>query len=223
MKAGSAPGARHHLGAERRRARIHEFERAADVVGRDHALLDQQLLDGVDHQFVGTGAVGHLDRLVRMVVAVHGHARDRARDRAHAMMVSGQAGLEPMLEDLELQQVLGAALVVGPDVGLADAHAVERALGQAVEAVGELLGIGELAAQPLDHAGAAARIDRHAAMAGRVRGDDAHRVARAEARGHRLPSISAMRRSISARVISPFSTTRVATATAHLSKYPRRR
>jgi hypothetical protein len=65
-----APRLGHHLGAERGRARVHELERLADVGRRDDALLDQELLDRMHHQLVVTGAVGHLDRIVRMVVAV---------------------------------------------------------------------------------------------------------------------------------------------------------
>ena len=37
LKAGIDPGARHHLGAERRRARIQHLDLAADLVGADQA------------------------------------------------------------------------------------------------------------------------------------------------------------------------------------------
>src|SRR6187402_1687304 len=87
-----------------------------------------------------------------------------------------------MLVDLELKHVLVAALVAGPDVSLPDAHAVERALGQTVESVGQLLGIREGAANALDRALAPARIDRHAAVARRIGGGDAHLITRGKFR-----------------------------------------
>src|SRR4051812_15187017 len=122
-----------------------------------------------------------------------------------------------MLVDLKLEHVLVAAPVVWPDVNLADAHAVERAFGQPIEAVGQLLGIGEGAANALDDALAPAGIDGNAAVARRIGAGDAHLVARSEFRvddlAHglllSLSLISAARESTSARVSTPFSCIRL--------------
>ena len=79
----------------------------------------------------------------------------------------GLLGLfQPMLVALQLEHVLVAALVVGPNVGVVDAHPVKRTLGQSIETVGQFLGIGKGAADALDRADVAARIDRHAPVAG---------------------------------------------------------
>src|SRR6185437_6423062 len=72
-----------------------------------------------------------------------------------------------MLIDLDLDGVLRRPAIVGPQLALAEAHAVERLLRRARTIVGELLGIGEGAAQPLDLAGLAADVPGRAQMAGR--------------------------------------------------------
>jgi hypothetical protein len=63
------PGLGDHPRAERRRARLHRLDLAADLPGGQHALLDQQFAHGT---FEGEKAVllGLLDRRVAIVVVV---------------------------------------------------------------------------------------------------------------------------------------------------------
>jgi hypothetical protein len=65
-----APGARHQPGAIGRRARIDRFDHAAQVVGREHALLDQQFAHRLGHQLVVVVGMVLDVRLVRMRVIV---------------------------------------------------------------------------------------------------------------------------------------------------------
>ena len=51
-------------------ARVHELQRLADVLASDHALLDQEFFDRVDHDLVLTRALVHFDRIVRVIMAV---------------------------------------------------------------------------------------------------------------------------------------------------------
>src|SRR5258708_2987035 len=97
--------------------------------------------------------------------------------------------------------------IVRPQLAVAEAHAVERLPRQAGAVVGELLGIGEGAAQPLDFAGLAADVPGRAQMAGR-RGA-AHRDPRTRReagrqRLRRLAHGAACRASISA-ILRPSS------------------
>src|SRR5689334_23247925 len=66
--------------------------------------------------------------------------------------------LQPVLVDLDLDRVGIATAIVRPDVALAEADAVERLGRQARTVVGQLLGVGEGAAEPLDHPGMAADV-----------------------------------------------------------------
>src|SRR5262249_6373135 len=86
-----------------------------------------------------------------------------------------------MLEDLHADAVAGIAAIVRPNRALGEAHAIERQ-HRSGPVVGELLGVAEAAAQPLDHAGLAADIGRGADMARRVAAAHPDWVARAEAR-----------------------------------------
>src|SRR5438094_958591 len=70
--------------------------------------------------------------------------------------------LQPMLIDLDVDRVLRRPRIIGPDIALAEAHAVERLRRQARSVVGELLGIGEGPAQTLDDSAAAADLDNQA-------------------------------------------------------------
>src|SRR5438552_2057178 len=67
-----------------------------------------------------------------------------------------------MLEDLHLDQIARASAIPGPHLVLQKAHAIEYFLGLAVEAVGELLGIGKCAADALDLTRLTADIARRA-------------------------------------------------------------
>src|SRR5688572_26189754 len=91
-----------------------------------------------------------------------------------------------MLEDLDLQHVGVAAAVIRPHVLLAEAHAVQRLRRQAVAHLGELLGVGEAAAQALDGAGVAANVERRADVAQRRGLAHAHALAHLEAGRHGL-------------------------------------
>ena len=75
LKSGIDPGAGDHLGAQRRRAAVHEVDLGGDLLRRQHALLDQQRADRLLQHLVGAGrtrVVVLLRRRVRMgmVVAV---------------------------------------------------------------------------------------------------------------------------------------------------------
>src|SRR6185437_11109959 len=87
-----------------------------------------------------------------------------------------------MLIDLDLDGVLGRPAIIGPQLALAEAHAVERLLRRARTIVGELLGIGEGAAQALDLAGLAADVPGRAQMARRRHAAHRDPRARREAR-----------------------------------------
>src|SRR3954462_116913 len=86
-----------------------------------------------------------------------------------------------MLVDFHLDEVFGPRIISGPDIRLPEPDAIEHAARLAVEAVGELLGIGKAAADPLDLALLAADIGGRAAMARRIHALDAHAVADVEA------------------------------------------
>src|SRR5271166_4941398 len=86
-----------------------------------------------------------------------------------AMCVSLASGrLQPVLIDLDVDRVVRRAGIVGPDVALAKAHAVERLRRQARPVIGQLLGIGEGSAKPFDDAAAATDVPGGAQMARHV-------------------------------------------------------
>lgn len=118
-----------------------------------------------------------------------------------------------MLVDFDVDRVATPAAIIGPDLGLVEADAIQR-FGDRRDAVGQVLGIVEIAAHALDPPGLAADVERRADMAAARIGDqDADGVAGLEA-PHRpvppAPACAAMRASISARVKMPFSTSRLA-------------
>ena len=67
---GIDPGARHDLGAERRRARIQHLDLATDLVGADQLLLDQQLANRRLHDVVVAGLPGLADLGMSVVMPV---------------------------------------------------------------------------------------------------------------------------------------------------------
>src|SRR5260221_13915980 len=86
-----------------------------------------------------------------------------------------------MLEALHVDAVAVVAAIVRPDRALGEANAIERQ-HRSRSVVGELLGIAEATAQPLDLAGLAADIGRGADMPRRVAAAHPDAVARAAAR-----------------------------------------
>src|SRR6185295_7258750 len=117
---------------------------------------------------------------------------------------------QPVLVDLDLDRVGLRAAVIGPDLLLDEAHAIERAGRQTIAAEGQLLGIGETAADAFDHAGLAADVVGRAQMAWRIGAPHGHGIAGLEARTHascsgRWPA-SAMRRPNSSVVRTPRAT-----------------
>src|SRR5258706_3917300 len=89
--------------------------------------------------------------------------------------------VEPMLVDLDLDEVVVRALVVRPYLSHREANSIEHALGFATEAIGELFRIGESTADALDSAGLATDVPGRAPMAGWIAGLYPHAVAGAEA------------------------------------------
>src|SRR5438105_9001409 len=87
-----------------------------------------------------------------------------------------------MLVNLDLNYVCVCSAIVGPNVLLLEAHAIERLRRQPVAHLRELLGVREGAAQPLDLADLAADVVRRADMAERRGLSHAHAVARLVAR-----------------------------------------
>src|SRR5262249_61227184 len=121
--------------------------------------------------------------------AGHDHARGRVRDRGRAarwLRSSWGSSLEPMLKNLDIDGVSGGPAIVGPDLALPEAHAVERLARRARPVVGEFLGIAVGGAEPLDHAGAAADVPGRADVAGLVGGAHRPPIAGPEARPCRL-------------------------------------
>src|SRR5476651_2272323 len=95
-----------------------------------------------------------------------------------------------MLIELDVERVAGRADIVGPQLLLHEAHAVEHLLGLAAAAIGEFLGIPELATDPLHRARLAADVIGCADMAGRIAAPDAHGRANGKTRGHFLTAMS---------------------------------
>src|SRR2546430_2055339 len=93
--------------------------------------------------------------------------------------------LQPVLVNLDLDDISIRPAIVGPDVFLLETHPIERLRRQAVAHLRELLGIRECAAQPLDLAHLAADVVRRADMAERRGLSHAHAVARLVARRDR--------------------------------------
>src|ERR1044071_9387823 len=76
--------------------------------------------------------------------------------------------LQPVLIDLDFDDVVGAAAVVRPNVLLPEPHPVERLRRQPVAHLCQLFRIGERPAEALDRAGLAADIERRAHVAERI-------------------------------------------------------
>src|SRR5438093_13654908 len=93
-------------------------------------------------------------------------------------------GFEPVLVDFDVHGVGVAAGVVGPDLALEEADAVQRLGRLAAAAVGQLFGVAERAQQALDDADLAADVERRPDVAGRMGRPHAHPVADAEAGVH---------------------------------------
>src|SRR5262245_2491301 len=118
-----------------------------------------------------------------------------------------------MLVHVHIDGVGAVAAVVGPKIDLAEANPIEPLLRQTVEAITELLGIGELAATPFDDALLAADVERRAPVPRRIHPCHAHHITRRERSAHRPSSAirlatSAMRRSSARWSMIPFSTKR---------------
>src|SRR5262249_44247955 len=92
----------------------------------------------------------------------HDRGRDDGRDRDSCAALLHRR--QPVLVNVHVHGVVVAALVVGPDVLLAETNPVELLLRIAVEAVAQLFRIVELAADALDHALLAADIKRRPPM-----------------------------------------------------------
>src|SRR5882762_517649 len=84
--------------------------------------------------------------------------------------------LQPMLVDLDLDHVAIRTAIVGPNLFLPEAHAIERLRRQPIAHLRELLRIRERAAQALDLADLAADVVRRADMAERRGVSHAHPV-----------------------------------------------
>src|SRR5215510_14363147 len=117
---------------------------------------------------------------------------------------------QPMLVDLDVDRIGVRAAVVGPDLVLNEAHAIERLRRQTVASEGQLLWIGETAADALHDAGFPADIVGRAQMAGRIGTPHGDGIAGLEARTHATSSgrwpTSAMRRPSSSVVMTPRAT-----------------
>src|SRR5205085_12221992 len=92
--------------------------------------------------------------------------------------------LQPVLIDLDLHDIRVRAAIVGPDILLPEAHAIERLRREAAAHLRELLGIRKSAAEPLDLTHLPADIERRADVPERRRLAHAHALAFLEARRH---------------------------------------
>src|SRR5215472_6420112 len=118
---------------------------------------------------------------------------------------------QPGLIDVNVDRVVFAASVIGPQVLLAKTNPIQLLLRKPVKAMAEFFRIGELAACALDHPLLASDIERRATMAGRVGQYDLHTIAGCEPWRHRpfsaiCAAICAMRSSSSLSSMMPFST-----------------
>src|SRR6185295_4218164 len=117
-----APGAGDDPGADRRAAAVHLLDLAADLVGGQHPLLDQELPDRFAEALVIADLLGPVgQRRMLMVMAVRPR---QAVVMAHDCSFSGR--LQPVLEDLDVDAVAVAAAIVRPDRALGEANAIER-------------------------------------------------------------------------------------------------
>src|SRR4030095_9270367 len=118
--------------------------------------------------------------------------------------------LQPMFVDLDVDRIAIGAAVIGPNLALDEAHAIERLRRQAVAAEGQLLGVWEAAADAFDYAGLAADVVGRAQMARRIGAPHRHGIAGLEARAHAPSSdcwlTAAMRRPSSSVVMTPRAT-----------------
>src|SRR5437899_1290424 len=90
--------------------------------------------------------------------------------------------LQPMLINLDLDHIGVRPAIVGPDVLLHEAHAIERLRRQAAAHLRQFLRVRESAAQALDLADVPADVVRRADMPERRGFSDAYAVARLEPR-----------------------------------------
>src|SRR5205085_2379114 len=90
-------------------------------------------------------------------------------------------GLQPVLEDLDVDGVVRRPNVAGPEVGLPEAHPVEPDRRAIVQAVPLLLGVEEGWQHPLDDAALASAVVRRAEVARREAPRDHDWLAGAEA------------------------------------------
>src|SRR5262249_13794202 len=123
-----------------------------------------------------------------------------------ALSLSGW--LEPMLIDLDLDRVGGCAAIIGPELALAEAHAIKRLRRRSRPVVGELFRIGKSAADALDLAGLAADVPGRADVARRIGAahGDARAGGKARRRAHSAPwraATSAILRPSSSLVTTP--------------------
>ncbi len=129
--------------------------------------------------------------------------------------------LQPVLVDLEFEDVVGVPAVVGPQRRLRDPDAVQPYPAGAVDPVGLLLRVEEHRQHPFDHADVPADVDGGPHVPGSVTGGDPHALTDLEPGGHGSTAQRRRTSSIvlpsSSEVISPFSMSTWEAATAHRS------
>ena len=165
------PGPGHQPGAVGRAAAVDGLERAAQLVGREHALGLQQGGHRLGQRHVAGERRVLEVRPVRM--------RDRARARSRPApppqaRARARTGRRPRASR-------AGAGIVRPELRLREPHAVDRQGRQSVPAVGQLLRVGLPIGDPQHRRRAAAGVERRPAMAGRVQRLDPHPAAVGEA------------------------------------------
>src|SRR5258708_27859864 len=93
-----------------------------------------------------------------------------------------------MFVEFDVDRVARRTGIFRPHVLLHEAHTVEHLLGLAGPAIGQFLGVPELAADALDRARLAADVVGRADMARRITAPDIHVRTDGEARRHGLPT-----------------------------------
>ena len=169
------PGACDEPRAVGRRARDEPVDPRTHLLARDHALLDEQLLERPDAR-CGRRLAAVVDRVVRVVVVVVVVAHDVGSSQCSKTSAYSAIRVRPRY--------------VGPELALLELDEVETRLAVPVAAVGARLRVRERRVHARDRAALALQVAGRTVVAVVRAVRDAHRVAAAERHASTLASSS---------------------------------